>query len=604
MMTTLGPDQRIQAVPTTRAEAKAKADALRSASAADSRIRAADAAADRRARERRARDQHRLEMRKRQRAETRAAEAERRRRRELAQKRRTARVRAVGKVLKSTIGHDRFTETLFYAVVLVVALAGQVEAASQWLDWPVVFAAGAVMALELGGVVLLHWSYKRRKLGERVLFATVLSGAVALFAVGFNFFGHFADGYPTVAGGFFSVMSALGYLVWLMLSAARVRDARREDGEMVVPPPAYGVWRWVRTPALTRLAAELHGRDPDLGLYGSLDAAQAEIAAAAKRQRVARLIRNRLRAAFGKKNRDAADFAIEQYDPDRVAELLIERADYTALVDVLDSQLLSPQRAAAIVGDVLDVEPLALEATVAATVATEPATESATVAATVATEPATEPATESATVASGEATEHATVASTVAATERPTVAIEPATVEATERATVARPRTATVASGRAPRSNREQRKPASPRTRRDTGLTVPEAAKKPRRRESIEALSARLDDLIEAGEINLRTDSLNRIRLTLGCAADRARQAIEHRNRNATEQATETATVAPDAATETATVAPDAATETATVASTVASTEAPGEVSVRPRLSVIRRADVGDVDGQEAVVNE
>jgi hypothetical protein len=532
-------------MPTTRVEAKAKADAIRRGTETDAKIRAADAAAERKVRERKA-----------QRAERRAAEAERRRLREQARKQRAARLRAVGKFLRATIGHDRFTETLFYATVLVVALAGQVGAASRWLHWPVPAAAGAVMALELGGVVLLHWSYKRRTLGERTLFASALSGAVAAFAVGFNFFGHFEDGSPTVAGGFFAVMSALGYLVWVMLSAARVRDARRGAGEMVVPPPAYGVWRWVRYPTLTRLAAEMYGRDPDLGLYGSLDAAQAELEAAAKRKRVAALVKSRLRDAFGKKNRVAADFAIEQYDPDRVAAMLIERADYQSLVTVLDSQLLSPQRAAAIVGDVLDVEPLALPA--------EPHT--------VASGEATERATETATVASGEATERATETATVASGE------------ATERAT----ETATVASGRALRSNREQRKQSSPTRRRDTGTKVPEAAKKPRKRESIEELTARLDRLIEAGEINLETDSLNRIRLTLGCAAARAEMAIEYRAKYATVAATETTTVASGEATE---------------RTTVVSTETPGGATVRPHLSVIRRAADADDEDQEVVVN-
>src|SRR5262245_3440141 len=78
----------------------------------------------------------------------------------------------------------------FYTTVALIALVGQSLAARDWLHWPLLFAVPAVAALELGGIALSALADVRRRLGERALAARLLSAAVALFAVAFNWIGH------------------------------------------------------------------------------------------------------------------------------------------------------------------------------------------------------------------------------------------------------------------------------------------------------------------------------------------------------------------------------------------------------------------------------
>src|SRR6266511_762791 len=163
----------------------------------------------------------------------------------------------------------------FYAVVALIALAGQTGAAVEWLGWWWLFALGAVAAVEFGGIILSVYGDHRRRLGERALFARVLSAAVAAGAVAVNWLGH----HDRLQGGFFAGMSALGYLVWLLHSGARRRDQLRAAKKLQTTPPTYGPWQWARHPWLTRRARALALRDLTLGLYGSLTAAQDAIRA-------------------------------------------------------------------------------------------------------------------------------------------------------------------------------------------------------------------------------------------------------------------------------------------------------------------------------------
>jgi hypothetical protein len=235
--------------------------------------------------------------------------------------------------------------TAFYVVVAVVALIGQTQAASRWLDWYWLPAAIAVATLELGGIALLARADVRRRIGERAIAARVLSAAIAGFAIVINFVGHLDNkGDPTIAGWFFAGMSALGYALWLIQSGDRRRDARRADRDMGTPPPEYGVWQWLRHPRVTYRARALHARTPEIGLYGSIDHAAAQLEAEARRRRLARLVQRRMRRSLG--DRLAADIATASYDLDRVAELLAARADYDGLVVVLARDL-APDRVTA-----------------------------------------------------------------------------------------------------------------------------------------------------------------------------------------------------------------------------------------------------------------
>src|SRR6266511_3381703 len=199
---------------------------------------------------------------------------------------------------------------VFYVVVAATALAGQTGAAGGWLGWPVVFALPAVAALELGGIALAARADFRRRLGERAVAARVLSAGVAVFAVAFNWAGH-AD---HLAGGFFAGRSALGYGVWLIQAGGRRRDQLRAAGQLPAVPPAYPLGCWLRRPWVTRRARELARARPQLGLYGSLQAAAGM-------------------------DRSTARIAVTVYDLDEIARRLAARADYEGLTALIATDL-------------------------------------------------------------------------------------------------------------------------------------------------------------------------------------------------------------------------------------------------------------------------
>jgi hypothetical protein len=92
--------------------------------------------------------------------------------------------------------------------------------------------------------------------------------------VAFNWLAH--DDH--LLGGFFSGMSALGYLVWLTHTENQRRDRLRATGDLPPTTPAYEVLgHWLRHPWLTQRAKALAKTNPDLGLYGSLAAAREQI---------------------------------------------------------------------------------------------------------------------------------------------------------------------------------------------------------------------------------------------------------------------------------------------------------------------------------------
>lgn len=222
--------------------------------------------------------------------------------------------------------------TAFYLVVALIALAGQALAAVEWLGWPLITAIAAVAALELGGVVLSQHALARMQLGERATAARLLSAAVAAFAVAFNWAGH-ADHRQ---GAFFAGMSALGYGVWLLDSAARRRDQLRTLRMLAAPPPAYGAAQWLRHPWLTREARALAIETPALGLHGSLTAARDARRRTARHAAIATLLRRKLSAG---RDQVAAEMAIAAYDLDEIAARLAAAADYDGLTALLGADL-------------------------------------------------------------------------------------------------------------------------------------------------------------------------------------------------------------------------------------------------------------------------
>ncbi|GAA4572167.1 hypothetical protein GCM10023176_34480 [Micromonospora coerulea] len=235
--------------------------------------------------------------------------------------------------LAKAVRHVAVLRTGFYVVVLLVALGGQVSGAMERLGMPWYVALPAVGALELGGVVVLANVDVRRRLGEPAILSRVLSAGIATAAVAFNWLAHSNH----LEGGFYAGMSLLGYLVWLMNTENQRRDRLRARQQLPPTTPAYEpVGHWLRHPWLTRRARSLAKADPGLGLYGSLDAARAQIRAERRQAALSKVLRRKISRAL---DATTADIALTVYDLDEIARRLAEQADYDGLTALIAADL-------------------------------------------------------------------------------------------------------------------------------------------------------------------------------------------------------------------------------------------------------------------------
>jgi hypothetical protein len=245
----------------------------------------------------------------------------------------TPHVTGIDAGLSRAVRHASIVRQVFYAVVLLVALAGQVMGAHEALGIPIVFAIPAVAALELGGIVVLSNADVRRRLGERANASRLLSAGIAAGAVAFNLATH---SNPLLAA-FFAGMSALGYLVWLMHTENQRRDRLRATGNLPPTTPAYEVvGHWLRHPLVTLRAKALAKSNPGLGLYASLDAARAETRRERRRAAIAKVLHRKIRAVVDPLT---ADIATATYDLDEVATRLAATADYDNLTALIGTDL-------------------------------------------------------------------------------------------------------------------------------------------------------------------------------------------------------------------------------------------------------------------------
>jgi hypothetical protein len=214
----------------------------------------------------------------------------------------------------------------FYVAVLAIAGTGCALAATDWLGWPLAVALPAVLVLELASVALLTRADYRRRLGERAIAYRLLAGGVGALAVAINWFGHVQG--SLLAATFFAGFSALGLVYVFLTSADRRRDQLRSAGTLPPVTPAYGLVQWLRHPALTQRARALALRDPDLGLYGSLAAAAAEVRQEEQRAVIVELIRRKL--TVGRDDLEAR-LLIATHPLDEVARVLEDGSDTAAV---------------------------------------------------------------------------------------------------------------------------------------------------------------------------------------------------------------------------------------------------------------------------------
>jgi len=240
----------------------------------------------------------------------------------------------------------------FYATAAAAALVGQVWAGVTHIPWPdsgfspvlkIALVTPAVAVLELGGVATAALADLRRRKGEQAYAYRAMSFFAALVAVVFNVVGHWRPEERFLAFGF-GGLSAFAYVLWLIHSSARRRDALRRVGQMRETGPVYGVVQWAREPRVTWLARSLaieHG----YGLYESLRAAQHQIRNKSRREAIAGTVAEYIRSEH--QDERLAKIAETTYDPDRLAGMLEERINYEVITNKLTKAISPPPEPAA-----------------------------------------------------------------------------------------------------------------------------------------------------------------------------------------------------------------------------------------------------------------
>jgi len=235
----------------------------------------------------------------------------------------------------------------FYATAAAAALVGQVWAGVTHIPWPdsgfstflkIVLVTPAVAVLELGGVATAALADLRRRKGETAYAYRAMSLFAAVIAVVFNVVGHWRPEERFLAFGF-GGLSAFAYVLWLIHSSARRRDALRRAGQMATTAPVYGVVQWLREPKVTWQARSLaieHG----YGMFESLHAARHQIRNKTRREAIASTVAEYIRSEH--QDERLAKIAETTYDPDRLAGMLEDRINYEVITNKLTKAISPP----------------------------------------------------------------------------------------------------------------------------------------------------------------------------------------------------------------------------------------------------------------------
>jgi len=235
----------------------------------------------------------------------------------------------------------------FYATAATAALVGQVWAGVTHIPWPdegfspflkIALVTPAVAVIELGGVATAALADLRRRKGEQAYAYRAMSLFAAVVALVFNVVGHWRPEERFLAFGF-GGLSAFAYVLWLIHSSARRRDALRKAGQMATTGPVYGVVQWAREPKVTWLARSIaleHG----YGLYESLRAARHQIRNNARRDAIAGTVAEYIRSEH--QDERLAKIAETTYDADRLAGMLEERINYEVVTNKLTLAISPP----------------------------------------------------------------------------------------------------------------------------------------------------------------------------------------------------------------------------------------------------------------------
>lgn len=215
-----------------------------------------------------------------------------------------------------------FLMRISYIAVLIVAGIGQTTGLMVKLGVPWYIALVPMIATETMQVVFAATAQYRRQLGENAYVTYALAALLSGFAVVVNWWGH----HDTNVGlaFFFSVFSALGFVVYMVESAMTRRDELLRQGKLDEPPPIYGLWLTLRQRRLVARAKEHYVDNPKLARGGSLAAARESLRRDARRVAIVRVVRADLTKTMGADN---ADLLIATMDLDELAEEIRSQAE-------------------------------------------------------------------------------------------------------------------------------------------------------------------------------------------------------------------------------------------------------------------------------------
>lgn len=187
-------------------------------------------------------------------------------------------------------------------------------------------------ALEFASIGLMLFSLIVRIEGERGMVASGISYALAVVAIGLNSIGHLWIG--DIFGAIvFTFCSLVAFISGGLMVEFFMRQIQRRRGMRAYAPPRYGVRLWWKDRDLYYRARAFFDEDPDLGLYGSLDAARGareeerrEEAREERRNLLRGLLRDISLEEFGNHEQFAEIYVVSN-NPDEIVQNLMDASD-------------------------------------------------------------------------------------------------------------------------------------------------------------------------------------------------------------------------------------------------------------------------------------
>ena len=233
----------------------------------------------------------------------------------------------------------------FYAIAALGSSIGQIWVGIDTPPWPdsvplwvrALLVAPFAIVIDLGGVVTSGFADSRQRLGENAYGWRILSATSVSLAVGINLVGHAATPYLAVV---FASLGVFAYMVWLLHTSARRRDALRTAGKLSETPPSYGLRQWIREPDVTaraKLLAITGGLDVQASLTEARDQLRAEKRRAALASHIDKMIQAR-----HEDNPLLAAIAATTTPVDDVADALMAMIDTSGWARAIAAELQPP----------------------------------------------------------------------------------------------------------------------------------------------------------------------------------------------------------------------------------------------------------------------